>query len=92
MVRLVSMVDSKVSLAKRRCAQVASPPMSPSDSKWLETTWIEALKAALRTAAQPTQALRVPTEQLTALVGRLEKLEEENRLLRAAASFGTDAA
>jgi len=81
------MVDSKVNLAKRGWAQVASPSMSPSDSKWLET-----LKAALRSAVQPTQALRVPAEQLTALVGRLEKLEEENRLLRAAASFGTDAA
>jgi len=61
--------------------------MSPSDSKWLE-----ALKTALRSAAQPSQALRVSTEQLNALVGRLEKLEEENRLLRAAATFGTDAA
>ena len=61
--------------------------MAPSDS-----TWLEALKTTIRTAAQPTQALRVPAEQLTALLGRLERLEEENRLLRAAATFGTDAA
>jgi hypothetical protein len=61
--------------------------MSTSDS-----TWLEALKTALRTAAQPTQGLRVPAEQLTALLKRLDRLEEENRLLRAAATFGTDAA
>lgn len=61
--------------------------MAPSD-----TSWIETLKTALRSAAQPTQALKVPAEQLTALLGRLDRLEEENRLLRAAATFGTDAA
>jgi hypothetical protein len=61
--------------------------VSPRDS-----TWIETLKTAVRSAAQPTQALRVSAEELTALIGRVERLEEENRLLRAAASFGTDAA
>lgn len=54
--------------------------------------WIEALRSAVRSASRPSEALRVSAAELSALFAQLERLEEENRYLRAASRFGTDAA
>jgi len=63
-----------------------------SSRSMTDPKWIDALRAAAQAAANPADALRIKAQELTELLGKLKRLEEENRSLRAAATFGSDAA